>query len=45
MTHEDYLKYVKEIEEFLKDQDYVQDLYKIKGLETRKTSIEFLGDN
>jgi hypothetical protein len=44
MTHEEYNKYAGEIEAFLQQQDYLQDLYKIKGLGTRQKSIEVLGD-
>ena len=45
MTTEEYKKHFQEIIEFLKDQDYISELYKIKALETKQATVELLGDN
>lgn len=45
MTTEEYKTHFEEIRGFLNDQDYLNELYKIKALETKKCSMELLGDN
>jgi|GEM_PF-6304441 len=45
ISNEQLQKYFKEIQEFLNNQDYINDLYKIRGLETKLKTKELLVDN